>query len=79
MAAETEQDQLIKLARLHLSPPEVVFEELKKQAQRSRREWVSYDDTKIEPMLLERNEPLINLGLACFGGQSPITRGWPAR
>jgi hypothetical protein len=74
MAAETEQDQLIKLARLHLSPPEVVFEELKKQAQRSRREWFSYDDTKIEPMLLERNEPLINLGLACFGANREVFR-----
>jgi hypothetical protein len=72
MAPETEQDQLIKQARLHLSPPEVVFEELKKQAQRSRREWFSYDDAKIEPMLLERNEPLINLGLACFGANREV-------
>jgi DNA-binding IclR family transcriptional regulator len=62
-----EQDQLIQQARLRLSAPEVVFEELKKQAQWSRSEWFSYDDEEIEPSLLERNEPHINLGLACFG------------
>jgi hypothetical protein len=74
MAAETEQDQLVKQARLRLSPPEVVFEELRKQAQRSRYGWYHYDDQKIEPMLLERNEPLINLGLACFGGNREVFR-----
>jgi hypothetical protein len=41
MVAETEHDQLTKQARLHLSPPEVVFEELKKQAQWSRSKWFS--------------------------------------
>ena len=72
MAAETEQDQLIKQSRLHLSPPEVVFDELRRQAQRTRYEWYAYDDKKIEPMLLERNEPLINLGLACFGANREV-------
>jgi hypothetical protein len=72
MAAKTEQDQLINQARLQLSAPEVVFEELKKQAQRSRSEWYSYDYKSIEPMLLERNAPLINLGLACFGASSEV-------
>jgi hypothetical protein len=47
MAAETEQARLIKQARLHLSPAEVVFEEFQKQAQRSRYEWFYYDDKKI--------------------------------
>jgi hypothetical protein len=74
MAAETEHDQLTKQARLHLSPPEVVFEELKKQAQWSRSEWFSYDDKEIEPSLLERNEPLINLGLACFGANPEVLK-----
>jgi hypothetical protein len=74
MAVETEQDQLIKPTRLHFSAPEIVFEELKKQAQRSRHEWFYYDDKKIEPMLLERNEPLINLGLASFGANREVFR-----
>jgi hypothetical protein len=72
MAAETEHDRLTKQARLYLSPPEVVFEELRKQAQLSRSEWFSYDDKEIEPTLLERNEPLINLGLACFGANPEV-------
>jgi hypothetical protein len=74
MAAETEQDQFVKQAWLHLSPPEAVFEELKRQARRSRYEWHHYDDKKIEPTLLKRNEPLINLGLACFGGNREVFR-----
>jgi hypothetical protein len=74
MAAETEQDQFVKQVWLHLSPPEAVFEELKRQAQRSRYEWHRYDDKTIEPMLLKRNEPLINLGLACFGGNREVFR-----
>lgn len=72
MAAESDQDQLIKLARLHLSSPEVVFEELKQQAQRTQYEWASYDSKKIEPSLVERNEPLINLGLASFGANEDV-------
>jgi hypothetical protein len=72
MAAETDHDRLTKQTRLHLSPPEVVFEEFRKQAQWSRSEWFSYDDKEIEPTLLERNEPLINLGLACFGANPEV-------
>jgi hypothetical protein len=72
MTTESEHDQLIKPARLYLLPPEAVFEELKKQAQRLRSEWYAYDDKEIEPTLFERNEPLINLGLACFGANREV-------
>jgi hypothetical protein len=72
MSAEAEQDQLIKQTRLYLAPPHVVYEELKQQAERTRAEWFAYDDKKIEPMLVERNEPLINVGLAAFGANRDV-------
>ena len=64
----------LKQARLLLSPPEVVFEELKKQAQRPRNEWYRYyyGAEEIESTLLERNDALINLGLACFGSNREV-------
>jgi hypothetical protein len=63
--AETEHDRLTKQARLYLSPPEVVFEELRKQAQLSRSEWFSYDDKEIERTLLLCDGP-------CFAHHSFI-------
>ena len=72
MSFETEQDQFIKQARLYLAPPNTVYEELRRQAERTRTEWFAYDDKKIEPLLVNRNEPLINLGLAAFGANQDV-------
>jgi hypothetical protein len=72
MSAEAEQDQLIKQTRLYLAPPNAVYEELRQQAERTRAEWFAYDDKKIEPMLVGRNERLINLGLAAFGANRDV-------
>lgn len=72
MSAETEQDQLIKRTRLYLAPPNVVYDELKQQGERTRAEWFGYDDENIEPMLVDRNDPLINLGLAAFGANREV-------
>jgi hypothetical protein len=52
--------------RLYASSPEAVFEELKKQGRRSKMDLLTATDEKLEVILLERNELLINLGLACY-------------
>jgi hypothetical protein len=66
MSWEAEQERLTQHARLHASGPEAVFEELKKQGRRSQMDLLTARDEKLEVILLERNEPLINLGLACY-------------
>ncbi len=54
-------------ARLLVSPPQVVFRELKLRALRRIRERHGFSDLDIEVSLLRRDDPLINLGLASFG------------
>jgi hypothetical protein len=67
MPWEDEQEQLTREARLFHSSPEVVFEEIKKLGQAARSDRFLLNAGKAEPTLLERNDRLINLGLACYG------------
>jgi hypothetical protein len=68
-----EQDKATLEARLFHSSPEAVFQELKERATTIRanrgrgRPDVNFAQENAEAVLLERNDPLINLGLACFG------------
>jgi hypothetical protein len=71
MSWREDRDALTQKARLFLASPEVVFQELKKLDQGSERRWWDRNDT-FEPTLVERNDPLINLGLACFGANKDV-------
>jgi hypothetical protein len=63
-----EQERLTQEARLSVASPEEVVRELKRIAQKPR----FARDEAIEALLVERNEPLINLGLACYGTSREI-------
>jgi len=70
MPWEEEQDKLTREARLFLSSPEIVFAELKKLSEQARAHFGAHfalTTEKLEPSLLERNDRLINLGLAQYG------------
>ncbi len=55
-------------ARLLVSPPEVVFGQLRSRAFRHQsRPYRRLSDLEIEKSLLQRNDQLINLGLASYG------------
>jgi hypothetical protein len=63
------EDKVIKRARVSLLEPEKVYEELirNKEELSSKQinlDWVFGSDDKLEKELLDRNEPLIDLGLA---------------
>ena len=73
MSWEDEQYDITREGRLHLAPPEMVFAELKELSRRSRAQWSSTTEA-LEAMLIERNEPLINLGLACYGTNEDVFR-----
>lgn len=49
-------------ARLLISQPENVFEELRRRAHSTETA-----DVQLERRLLDRDDPIIDLGLACFG------------
>jgi hypothetical protein len=66
MSWEEEQERLVRQARLYTASPEAVFEELKRLGRLRKIELLTVSDEAVEPALLERNEPLINLGLACY-------------
>ena len=59
-------------ARLFLASPEVVFQELKKLSARTKSDWWSGRNDRLEPILVERNDPLINLALACYGANEEV-------
>jgi hypothetical protein len=63
-----EQERLTQEARLSVASPEEVLRELKHIAQKPR----FVRDKAIEAVLVERNDPLINLGLACYGTSSEV-------
>src|SRR6516225_2377946 len=63
-----EQERLTQEARLSVASPEEVVRELKRRAQKSR----FARDKAIEELLVERNDPLINLGLACYGTSQEV-------
>ncbi len=66
-----EQARLTQEARLQIAGPEPVYRELQQIAQKTRSELFGRND-EIELALLERNEQLINLGLACYGTNKEV-------
>ena len=74
MLFQANQDQLVSYAQLCLSPAHVVFQQLKANAERPDIELYSYDHHTIEPELIKRSEPLIDLALACFGANAAVFR-----
>jgi hypothetical protein len=67
-----EQDKLTQEARLTLASPEVVFQELKKLSTGGKRGLFGRDD-RLEIVLVKRNHPLINLGLASYGANEKVS------
>jgi hypothetical protein len=67
-----EQERLTQEARLSVASPEEVLLELKRVAQKSRGELWGRDNEAIEALLVERNDRLINLGLACYGTSKEV-------
>ena len=60
-------------ARLLVSPPEVIYRELKARALfKMRKPYRRFHDLEIEASLLQLNDPLINLGLASFGFKDEV-------
>jgi hypothetical protein len=73
MRISDELDRKMREARLVLSRPEVVFEELKAYGAEIATDPLLYSvDDKLEASLAARNEPLIDLGLACYGSNKDI-------
>ena len=66
MSWEAEQDRITREGRLYFAAPEVVLAELKSLSRRSRLEVVRSFTEALEPKLIERNDPLINIALACY-------------
>src|ERR1700728_3319810 len=69
-----EQDRLTRKARLLISSPEEVFRELRSYGQRIMADRGSYDE-QLETTLIERGEPLIQLGLACYAANKDLVSG----
>lgn len=57
----------ITFARLKLSAPEAVLTDLHRYAETKKNDIFSYADDELEAMLLQRNNRLIDLGLAQYG------------
>jgi hypothetical protein len=72
MPQANEQEQRIREARLLVSRSEDVFQELKTYAAQIKADWVSAVDEQLEKSLAARTDPLIDLGLACFGSDTEI-------
>lgn len=72
---EEEQEKLTREARLLSSSPEAVFQELRALSAKTRAErwWNNYGD-KYEISLVNRNERLINLGLAAYGTNKEVLK-----
>jgi hypothetical protein len=70
MSWSNEQERLTQEARLSVANPEEVLRELKHRAQKPQL--LVKRDEAIEALLVERNEPLINLGLACYGASQEV-------
>jgi hypothetical protein len=67
-----EQERLTQEARLSVASPEEVLRELKRIAQQPELELFARRNDAIEALFVERNEPLINLGLACYGTSKEV-------
>jgi|SRR5579862_88257 len=63
----------IREARLLVAQPEVVFDELKIYAEQiTKGGSTSHGDDELEKSLAARNDPLIDLGLACYGSSPEV-------
>jgi hypothetical protein len=71
MPWENEQERLTQEVRLSVASPEEVLRELKRIAQKPRIELMGRNEA-IEALLVERNDPLITLGLACYGTSEEV-------
>jgi hypothetical protein len=71
MPWEEEQERLTQEARLNAASPEEVYRELKRTAPKSLIERLGRDKA-LEVGLVERNDPLINLGLASYGTNEEV-------
>jgi hypothetical protein len=71
MSWEEEQERLTQEARFNVASPEEVLRELKRIAQKPQFELMVRDEA-IEALLVERNDPLITLGLACYGTSKEV-------
>lgn len=69
-----EQDRLTRKARLLISSPEEVFRELRSYGQQIMADRSSYDE-QLEAALIDRGEPLIELGLACYAANKDVVSG----
>ena len=71
---EEEQERLTLEARLLASSPEAVFEELKKLSAKTKAQRWNNSGDKHEIGLINRNERLINLGLAAYGTNKEVLK-----
>jgi hypothetical protein len=71
MPWEEEQERLTQIAFLSVASPEEVLRELKRIAQKPRIELMGRNEA-IEALLIERNDPPITLGLACYGTSEEV-------
>jgi hypothetical protein len=71
MSWADEQERLTQEARLQAASPEEVYRELKNIAQKPLH---FVKNEAVEALLVERNQPLINLALACFGTSEKVYR-----
>lgn len=78
--SNTMEDQRLFEARLFLSSPETVFKELQERAAKIKS-WGDFfrTDKQLEENLLRRNEALIDLGLAQYGGSKDVLKTLYAR
>ena len=72
MAWDNEAHPAITLARLKVMPPQAVYAELRDYGDYMRSDVLSWPDAALEDALLARDEPLINIGLAKYGGSDAV-------
>jgi hypothetical protein len=66
-----EQERRTREARLLVSRPEEVFKELRSYGAQAKANHLD-GDKQLEKSLLERGDPLIDLGLACYGSDEGV-------
>lgn len=75
------QERRTREARLLVSRPEEVFKELRSYGAQAKANWSDCNE-QLEKSLLERGDPLIDLGLACYDSNEEIVgalyirKGW---
>jgi hypothetical protein len=71
---DEEQERLTWKARLLVSSPEAVFDELKRLSAKLRAQRRTWTDREYEVSLINQNERLINLGLAAYGTNKEVLK-----